>query len=80
MLAGYPKEILLLEQICWRGQTTGGELKYTATVNQLESHFTIFYYNVHILSYTTTWWSEIDQSYALTLVLETFKIRQQLEM
>ena len=27
LLAGYPKEIVLLEQLCWRVQSTGGVTK-----------------------------------------------------
>eukprot|EP00493_Phyllostaurus_siculus_P008312 UN08410 len=34
-LAGYPQEILLLEQLCWRGQSTGG-------VTKVHNHGNIF--------------------------------------
>ena len=33
LLAGYPEEMFLLEQLCWRGESTGGSLKHTTTVN-----------------------------------------------
>ena len=42
-LAGYPKEILLLEQLCWRGQSTGGgSLKYTTTVKWKTRAWAVF--------------------------------------
>ena len=34
LLAVYPKEILLLEELCWRGQSTVGSLKHTTTVRK----------------------------------------------